>query len=183
VFATDGYDEASIRSIARAAAVDPALVHHYFGGKAELFMAALELPRDPRDVAETLDEGLPTGQRVVVGFLRMWDVDPADREPGRGHPFVAAMQAASATEGAGIALREFLTERIWSRLPRLEGDSETMYKLRRALVSSQLMGLAWSRYILQMEPLASAPPEVIARVVGPTMERYAIGDLSDFEAG
>jgi len=183
VFTSDGYDDGSIRSIARLAAVDPALVHHYFGTKAELFMAALQLPKDPRVVRETLDPSLPMGEAVVLGFLRMWEDQRTDeaRASGQRGAFVTTMQAACATEGAGIALREFLMERVWAFLPHREGDSEMMRGLRRSLVSSQLVGLAWSRHVLQTEPLASAPPEAIARVVGPTIERYSGGDLTDFE--
>ena len=48
VFAAKGYDGASLRAVAREAQVDPALVHHYFDGKASLFVAAMALPFDPR---------------------------------------------------------------------------------------------------------------------------------------
>ena len=50
VFAAKGYDGASLRAVAREAEVDPALVHHYFDGKASLFVAAMALPFDPRTI-------------------------------------------------------------------------------------------------------------------------------------
>src|SRR5207237_8231849 len=43
---------------------------------------------------------------------------------------------------------------------------------RRALVASQLVGLAWARYLLRLEPLASASPDEVARWIGPTLDRY-----------
>lgn len=46
-FAARGYDKTSVRGIAKAAGVDPALVHHYFGSKDELFAAAIELSMEP----------------------------------------------------------------------------------------------------------------------------------------
>src|SRR5260370_34221333 len=53
VFAAKGYDGASLRAVAREAQVDPALVHHYFDGKASLFVAAMALPFDPRIVQDS----------------------------------------------------------------------------------------------------------------------------------
>ncbi len=52
-FAEDGYDGATIRGIAARADVDPALVHHYFGAKEQLFEAAVELPVSPADASAT----------------------------------------------------------------------------------------------------------------------------------
>ncbi len=200
VFGAVGYDAASLRAVARHADVDPALIYHYFEGKAELFMAALQLPVDPRHVAETLPENLPVGERIVVGFLRMWELDeppPAicddsdfavstghgHKHAGHGHdgqgvdaacrhPFIATLQASLASPAAGAAFGEFLAERVWSRVPRREDDSDVIAALRHPLVASQLIGLAWVRHVLRREPLASAPIEVIAHAVGPTLERY-----------
>ena len=49
-FAEQGYRGTTIRAVASTAGVDPALVHHYFGTKDDLFLAAMELPVDPREV-------------------------------------------------------------------------------------------------------------------------------------
>jgi hypothetical protein len=35
-----------------------------------------------------------------------------------------------------------------------------------------------TRYVLRLEPLASAPPEVVSAAVGPTLQRYLDGDVS-----
>ena len=43
---------------------------------------------------------------------------------------------------------------------------------RIALVASQLMGLVLARYVLQLEPLASAPAEQLVATYGPTLQRY-----------
>src|SRR6202046_5581195 len=76
VFAAKGYDGASLRAVAREAGVDPALVHHYFDGKASLFVAAMALPFDPAQVADHApgaDESGSIGAGIVLGFLTMWD--------------------------------------------------------------------------------------------------------------
>ena len=67
-FAAQGFRGTTIRGVARAAGVDPALVHHYFGSKDDLFLAALEVPIDPREVLPTLLEGdLETGGAARAG--------------------------------------------------------------------------------------------------------------------
>ncbi len=180
VFASEGYEATSSRSIARAAGVDPALIHHYFESKAQLYLAALDFPRDPREVRESLDPDIPVGEQLVLAFLRMWEGEgPPTRDQAYvRHPFVTAVQAAVATPNAGVALREFLEERVWSQRPRRAGDSDEVHNLRRALVASQLFGLGWVRHVLRLEPIASAPLEDIARAAGPTIERYVSADFS-----
>ena len=60
------------------AGVDAALVHHYFGSKDDLFLAALELPVDPRQILlPAVAGGLDgAGERILRAFLSVWD-DPA----------------------------------------------------------------------------------------------------------
>src|SRR5580700_9284418 len=73
VFAAKGYDGTSLRAVAREAGVDPALVHHYFDGKASLFVAAMALPFDPRTVKEHAGSPEYSGARTIEAFLSMWD--------------------------------------------------------------------------------------------------------------
>jgi AcrR family transcriptional regulator len=74
-FAARGYDGVSIRWVASAAAVDPALVHHYFGGKVELFRTALRTAVDPEGLLSDLFAGDVTtlGGRMVARFLDVWE--------------------------------------------------------------------------------------------------------------
>jgi AcrR family transcriptional regulator len=164
-FAAAGYTAASLRAVARRAGVDPALVYHYFTSKAGLFVACLGLPADPRAVQEAARQGPPDGARIVERFLAQWEEGQA--EPGR--PFVTLTQAVSTSPEVARALREFLTERVWANLPRA-GEEATLRTA--ALVSSQLLGLAWARYVVRMEPLASAPRAAVAAWTGPTLDRY-----------
>src|ERR687897_3533809 len=53
-FAEQGYQRATIRGVAELAGVDPALVHHYFGTKQELFVAAVRLPVNPVEQLTTV---------------------------------------------------------------------------------------------------------------------------------
>jgi AcrR family transcriptional regulator len=48
---------------------------------------------------------------------------------------------------------------------------------RAALVASQVLGLALTKYVLELAPLASATPDELVAAIGPTLERYLSGDL------
>jgi AcrR family transcriptional regulator len=176
VFAVKGYDGTSLRAVAREAAVDPALVHHYFDGKASLFVAAMALPFDPRVVQERSSAAAAPpespGAEVVTGFLTMWD-----RAEGTGSSFAACVAGMAASTSVADAMREFVAERVWNNHPVREGESTATTRQRRALVSSQLMGLAFTRYILRVPPVSTATPRQIGRWAGPTLDRYIAGPI------
>lgn len=168
-FAASGYDATTIRAIATAAGVDPALVHHYFGTKEEVFVAALELPFDPGTMLPALlagpREGL--GERLVRLLLTIW-AEPVGREH-----VLALLRSAMTNEAAATMLREFLTRALVGRLaPILDvADAE----LRAAVAGSHLVGLALVRYVVRVEPLASASDDEVVALVAPTIERYLLG--------
>jgi AcrR family transcriptional regulator len=171
-FGTLGYAGTTIRGIARAAGVDPALVHHFFGSKDGLFAAALELPFDPATVvAGLLADGVDgLGERVVRTFLGIWDATP-----GQG-PMLALLRSAVAAEGAATTLRDFLTRAVLTPLAAA-ADGEDDAELRASLAASQMLGIAVARYVVRLEPLASASADVLAPVVGPTLDRYLTAAL------
>jgi AcrR family transcriptional regulator len=171
-FAERGFDGATIRGIATAAGVDPALVHHYFGSKDQLFLAAIEAPADPAALLpEVLAAGRDRlGESVVRLVLRVWDgpMQPAG---------LALVRSAVGNEWGARLLREFLVTQVLRRvvgtldLPPREGE------VRGALVASQLIGLVMGRYVLQIEPLATSSPESLVAAIGPTVQRYLTGDV------
>jgi AcrR family transcriptional regulator len=167
VFAEKGYDGTSLRGVAREAGVDPALVHHYFDGKAALFVAAMALPFDPRQVRDHAAAQEYSGSRTIEGFLTMWD-----QAEGTGSSFASCLSAMAASSSVADAMREFVNDRVWSVLRHNEDETETLRRRRTAMVSSQLMGLAFARYILRVPPMSTASPKQIGRWVGPTLDRY-----------
>jgi AcrR family transcriptional regulator len=168
VFAEKGYDGTSLRAVARAARVDPALVHHYFDGKADLFVSAMALPFDPREVKEHAEGPEQPGPETVEGFLAMWD-----KAEGTASSFASCLAAMASSPNVADAMREFVNERVWSARPPIEGESEAMARRRTAMISSQLMGLAFARYVLRVPPVSTASPKDIGRWAGPTLRRYA----------
>ncbi len=160
-FAEEGYEHSSVRGIARRAGVDPALVHHYFGDKARLFVEILHLTRDPRAGVDDMHAtGGVTGARIVRNFLAGWEGGTDDEGPGGR--FATVVEAVASSPRAADALREFLEERVWSRVAEPPRS--------RALITAQLFGLAWTRYVLRVEPVASADPEELAVWVGATID-------------
>jgi AcrR family transcriptional regulator len=171
-FAERGYDGASIRAIAADAGVDPALVHHYFGNKDQLFLATLQVPFDPREILPQVVAGGKDqiGERLVSAFLTAWDSHA-------GKAGAALLRSAMSSEWTARLLREFLVTQILRRVTKLIDLDPAEAPLRMTLVASQMAGLAMVRYILRVEPLASAPPEVLVAAIGPTVQRYVTGDL------
>jgi AcrR family transcriptional regulator len=175
-FATQGYEGASLRAVARAAGVDAALVHHYFDGKADLFIAAMALPFDPRQVHLAAEAGVPSsgfiGSATVEGFLTMWDL-----AEGTGSSFVSCVGAMAASPAVADAFRQFVKERVWEQVTPIAGESQSTTETRRGLMASQLLGLAYTRYILRVPPMSTASPADIGRWAGPTLDRYSSGPL------
>jgi AcrR family transcriptional regulator len=171
-FAEQGYQQATIRGVAELAGVDPALVHHYFGTKQDLFVAAMDFPLNPigQLMAVLAEEPDQVGRRIVEVFLSVWD-HAADRSP-----LLALIRSAVGDERAAAMLREFITEEILGQLARRLGSPDA--ELRATLVGSQLIGLAMARYIVRIEPLASTPAPEIVAAVGPTLQRYLTGDIT-----
>jgi len=172
-FAEGGFDGASIRQIATSAGVDPALVHHYFGTKEQLFLEMLQLPIDPREFLPQVLAGdkHEIGVRLVGTFLRVWD-SPA------GTAAAALLRSAMTNDWTVRLLREFLVTQVLRRvLAHIEPDPAEA-PLRVSLVASQIAGMAMMRYIIKLEPLASAPPDTVIRAVAPTIQRYLTGDIS-----
>ena len=172
VFADKGFDGASIRAIAGEAKVDPALVHHYFGTKDKLFLASMNMPLDPAELVPKALSGPrdEAGERLVRLVLSVWD-SPA------GTAAVALFRSAMSNEWTARLLREFVVTQVLRRAIRELGLPGEEAGLRSALVASQIAGLAVTRYVLKIEPVASADPETLVRAIGPNVQRYLTGPL------
>ncbi|CAN5864055.1 TetR family transcriptional regulator [soil metagenome] len=171
-FAGRGYDGATIRGVAAAAGVDPALVMHYFGSKERLFVATLHVPVNPadvlRDTLATAEAG-HVGERLIARLLEVWD------ETAHRSPLISMLRSVAGEGPVADTVRQFLERSIIATL--VDHLPQPEAQLRAVLVGSQIVGLLLARYVVRFEPLASADPRRLAAIYGPTIERYAYGDL------
>ena len=171
-FAERGYDAASIRLIAGGAGVDPALVHHYFGTKNDLFLATMQVPIDPtKIIPQALAGGIDgAGERLVRMLVSVWD-SPA------GGAVAAIVRSAVANDTMAKMMREFIVARILRRVAKELDLPPDEAPIRAALVASQISGLIMVRYIIKIEPLASASPDTVVALIAPTIQRYLADPL------
>ncbi|MFF2326834.1 MULTISPECIES: TetR family transcriptional regulator [unclassified Streptomyces] len=165
-FAERGYDKTSIRGIAKAAGVDSALVHHYFGTKDDVFAAAIEVSFEPAlAIPNVLGDGPDgLGERLAGYFIAVWE-NPASRAP-----LLAILRSALTHEAAAKVLRGFVLRRLLERVAESLDVPDATF--RAELAASHMLGIAFLRYVIQAEPLASAEPEKIVAMVAPTLQRY-----------
>lgn len=164
LFAEAGYDATTIRGIAAEAEVNPALIHHFFGSKDQVFAESLALPVNPAMVVAHVIEGPrdQAGERLVRLFLSVWG------NPQTRSPFLALMRSVASHENAARMMREFLRRAIIDRIGPALGVSE----LRMTAIGTQLMGLALLRYIVRVEPLASASEDEIVAMIAPVIQHH-----------
>lgn len=204
-FGEHGYDRATIRAIAAEAGVDAALVHHFYGTKERLFAAAMRLPVMPGDVVAAAlapgarPDGRSQGEHLLRAFLRAWDVAVLRAT------FLGLLRSAVSSKRAAAMLREFAAGAILGRVadaaraaqagaaagqpgkerqPGKAGQhaagasaSGADADFRAALVASQVLGLAVTRYVLELPAITAADADALAAAIGPTLERYLSGDL------
>jgi AcrR family transcriptional regulator len=169
-FAERGYDGATVRRIAERAGVDAAMVNHWFGGKAQLFTASLDVPVDPAAIVATVVPGDPEqlGERIIAMFLRVWD-------DASGGALVTLIRSVAGHPAAARMMREFIVRVVIG--PLVGRVAPDRVEERAALVASQIIGLGMIRYVVQLEPLASADHAAVVATVGPTVQRYLTGPL------
>lgn len=170
-FGERGYEAASIRSIARRADVDPSLVHHYFDDKSALVAEVVAVPLRPdRIVQGALDGPIEElGARLLHAVLAAWE-NPSVRPAAK-----AAMRSAIGQGPVARMLREFLRREIMLRLATRLGGADDA-ELRAELAASQVVGIIMVRYILELEPIASASEDELVARVAPVVQFHLTGD-------
>jgi AcrR family transcriptional regulator len=172
-FAESGYDATSLRGIARRAGVDPALVHHYFEGKAGVFAEVMAVPFRIEELVKAILRGPEdeVGRNVVRTFLTVWDA-PAGRTR-----FQLFVRGATTQRHIARMLREFLVREVFTKVARaaVPGGAEldpATTRRRASLAATQMIGLGMFRYVIELEPVASMPAEELVELIGPTIQRY-----------
>ncbi len=164
LFAEKGYDGASLRAIARAAGVDPALVHHFFGNKEGVFVQAMQFPVDPEKLVPRILGASRDrlGETMVRTFLEIW----GDEE--RRAPILAMLRSAMTNEQAAVMMRQFVSAALFRRAAEIH--QIPMLRINAAV--GQMIGVALLRYVLKVEPIASATDEELVELIAPAVQHY-----------
>lgn len=172
-FAARGFDAVTVRSVAAAAGVDAAMISHHFGSKAALFRAVLDIGLDPAAELAAILEG-PVDDlagRLLTRLLQLWD-SPV------GAGAIAAVRTALQRDDTAGLVRDLVLSQILAPLTAALPGGTDERAWRATLTASQVVGLLVARYILRLEPLASAPHPQLVAAIAPTVQRYLTGTVA-----
>ncbi|MBL8831728.1 MAG: TetR family transcriptional regulator [Rhodospirillales bacterium] len=161
-FAELGYDRATVRDIAARASIDPAMVIRYFGSKDGLFARATAFDLKLPDLSR-VSPGR-RGQALVAHFLDVWEGDAG------GGGMTILLRAAATDPEAADRMREIFASQVAPAM--LPGAGRAEVARRAGLVATQMLGLAFCRYVLRLPPVVAMTREEIIGSVGPTVQRY-----------
>lgn len=170
-FSQNGFARTTVRAIATEAQVDPALIHHYFGSKEQLFTAAIALPLDPKKVLAPVHSSTSDqlGTSLLTAVLGVWESE-------HQAAILAAFRSAISGEGTRLIQSFLLNIVLRDIIPRVDSPAGSGI-IRAELVASQIAGLLITRYILELEPLKSLSVDALVPLVAPNLQRYLTGEL------
>lgn len=159
LFAVNGYERTSVRDVAAAADIDPAMVLRYFGSKDALFTEVTTFNLGLPDL--TVIERDKVGKFLVRHYLALWD--------GGGGGLHILLRSAVCNEIAAARMREIFARQV---LPAIASVAPDAAATRAALVGSQLLGVGLGRYLLKLPPLVDMPMDQLVARVGRTLQAY-----------
>ena len=162
-FAARGYTATTLRSVARAVGVHPALIHHHFGSKEQLYNAALSLPVDPIETLTRLTQ-VPRNQfpeALVRHFVSTW------RDPQAGPVLHALLRRAVSEPDQTALLRSHAETVLVPRIASALGIPE----INVAAAFAQLIGLTIADTFIGIGPLTHATEDQIVTLVTPAISR------------
>ncbi|WP_037626268.1 TetR family transcriptional regulator [Streptomyces aureus] len=157
-FAAHGFERTTIRAVAADADIDPSMVMRYYGSKAQLFDAALDIDLDLPDLSAVPADG--RAEALVRHFLHRWEHDEA------GDALLLLLRSAVTNEHAAGRMHAIFATQV---APALAGAAGPEQAARAGLVSAQLLGLALTRYILRIPTVTHLSPEQIVTTLAPAI--------------
>jgi AcrR family transcriptional regulator len=157
-FGAQGFDRVRLRDVAADVGVDPAMVIRYFGTKEGLFAAAAEFALDLPDLTGVRADDL--AHVLMPRFFDVWEDDAG---------FLSLLRAATTSEAAAEKMRELFTGQVAPAVAAVVADRAPE---RAALLGSQILGLAVSRYVLKVPPLADMGRAELEAWVAPVIRHY-----------
>jgi AcrR family transcriptional regulator len=157
--AAHGYDRTTIRAVAAEAGIDPSMVMRYFGNKAQLFDAALDIDLHLPDLSAAAPEQLP--RLLIRHFLSRWESDPAD------DALLVLLRSAVTNEHAAARMRDIFATQVAPALAAAIGP--TLTPGQAGLISAQLLGLALTRYLVRLPAVNALTPAEIEDTLAPAI--------------
>lgn len=168
LLAEQGYEATTIRAVAAEVGVDPSMVMRYYGSKAGLFSAAVEtdlfldkIPQVPRS---------QLGAAMARHFISRWEGELSDEA------LTLLLRSAATNEDAAAQMRVIFDSQITKFVRDFTGGGADAAR-RAALVSSQMLGLALTRYVLKLRPVTGMDVTALVESVAPVLQYYLTGDL------
>ena len=158
-FAARGYEQTTIRAVAAAAGIDPSMVIRYFGSKAGLFAAASTTHLQVPDLLPV--PPAERGEFMVRHFVERWESDAG------ADALAFLLRTAVTNDAVADQLQTTFNELIVTPIAALGGADADR---RAPLVGTQLLGLVLCRYVLRLEPLASADADAVIADVAPAVQ-------------
>jgi AcrR family transcriptional regulator len=165
-FRKEGFERTTIRKVAGDAKIDPSMVMRYFESKRGLFGAAMTVELRIPDLTHHPRDRL--GEALVSHFLNRWEESNDDS-------LQLLLRSTASDEDAAERARAIFRDQIITMVSRLRGEADSGEVA--ALIGTQMIGLAYARYILKLPPLLAMPRQTIVRVIGATIQRYLTDPL------
>jgi AcrR family transcriptional regulator len=166
-FTEQGYERTTIRQVANDAGIDPSMVMRYYGNKDGLFAAAVDIDLRLPDVASLPPEEV--ARTLATHFVTLWGND-------RGGPLSILLRSAVTHDEAAERLRSVFSDQVATMVRRLLGDGPDT-EVRAGLLSTQLLGIALTRYILRLPPVAGMDDEEVVAIATEFVDRILCGPL------
>ena len=164
IVARRGYVGLTMHAAAAAAGMTEDVARRYYRNRDSLFAAAMRLPVDPVSAIPALVapgiEGM--GERLVRFTLDTL------RDPDVRDELISLARTGSSAGHAVAGLQDFIEIGVVDRVAGMIGVPDA--RMRSALITSYLVGVATMRYGVRLEPLASASDEEVIRMVAPVIQ-------------
>ncbi|WP_158749957.1 TetR/AcrR family transcriptional regulator [Acidobacterium sp. S8] len=161
-FATLGYERATVRTIAEMADIHPSMIMRYYTSKETLFAASSQFSLQLPDFAKA--DRPNAGELIVHTFLDRWE------NRGAAGDLPALLRLSVTHPDGREKLITVYTQQVKPALDRLIPPKQ---RARVAiLIATQLVGLAFLRYVLQLPAAVELTEEEIVKSIGNAIQSY-----------
>jgi AcrR family transcriptional regulator len=156
LFGERGFDGVSVRDIASLAEADPALLIRYFKSKERLFAAAADIDLKLPDLSGAKPEEI--GARLAAHFVTMWE------DPRSGPGLRVVLRSAPTQKDVAERMRGIFARQVMPAIRAVDQSGASDWKA--AIIASQVLGFALTRYILELPAMAMLPEPVLVTYLG-----------------